>query len=111
MLSCDAQALLCRQVRTRCFQNLFERPLVLRPEGCRREPGIGSKIGKSKTFACPPKQVVVAGGHDEVSVLAAKRLVGRVARVRRAELARVLAAAEVLTGLQGGDRQRGAEHG
>src|SRR5688500_2314522 len=47
---------------------------------------------------------------SRVTVLAAKRLIGRVARMGRAELLRVAPGAEILARLQRRDGERRAEH-
>jgi hypothetical protein len=76
----------------------------------RQEPPVVEQFAHADHRADLRPQPVVAGGDREPAVLGGVGLVGGVARVRRTQLDRVAAGAEVLAGLQRRDRERGREH-
>ena len=98
---------LAREVRV---QQVLQFGLVLRAQRWRCKAVVLQQLRHPHHGAHLLPQAVVAGGDDEPAFTGRVGLVGRVARVRRPELARVASGAEELAGLQGRDAQRRAEH-
>ncbi|KAG1536125.1 hypothetical protein G6F50_015148 [Rhizopus delemar] len=92
------------------FKNFAQRRLVTGAGAGVGKAGVGQQVFAAHGGANALPQRLVARGHAEVAPLASERLVRRVARMRGPELDGVLAAAEELRRLQGGDAQRCAQH-
>ena len=79
-------------------------------QGGRGKARLSQQLGCAGDLADLLPELVVAGGNRKPAVLRAKGLIGRIARMRRAELAGIAPGAEILARLQRRHRDRGGEH-
>ncbi len=92
------------------LENVAQNNLIERALRGTDETGVAHQVRPADHLADRGPQAVIAGGHGEIFVLRLEGLIWRVARMRGAELLRILARTEVLAGLQRRDSQRRSEH-
>ena len=93
------------QIDKGCFQQVLEDRLVLSTQNRRCKTRIFDQFGALDGFTCSPVKIVVACGHNEIPVGAAKCLIWRIAGMRGAKLFRIYARPEIFADLKRGDAE------